>query len=231
MEINEQISNEIKEKIEKALDEGGKINFAEFGFDGETLKTLEPLIKKIMEEIKNERFLFAKEEKIIIDGKNDAVKTIGGLLIKNIMSMRGFLLTLTTVSLAVIGIVISNLIIFQIPLVYFGLAPLVICIFVSIIYLTHIHVRENNELTENLNFQKKAFRELHDILIEYLKERKKFEDYLKQKEILSDKNRETEKKFIEKIDKRAERKDYIPHIVSTSFLLGISLIALSFFIQ
>ena len=108
MEINEQISNEIKKKIEKALDEGRKINFAEFGFDRETLKTLEPLIKKIMEEIKNERFLFAKEEKIIIDGKNDAVKTIGGLLIKNIMSMRGFLLTLTTVSLAVIGIVIPN---------------------------------------------------------------------------------------------------------------------------
>lgn len=227
---------QIKKKIQDALKgEGdlGEIDLSSFGLDAESLKTFAPLIKKIIDEIKRESFRFVEEEKRILETKNDAVRTIGDLLTKNIMSIRSFLLTLMTVSLAVMGAIISvwasN--IFIMCMLYIGLGSLAICVLTSIIYLTFIHVRENNELTESLNFQKKAFRKLHRTLIEYHQENKTFDEYLKEKLVLFDKNREIEEAFTKKIEERSEKKDYFPHIVSGSFLLGILLIALSFILN
>jgi len=232
MQFSEEQIKEFKKQLSKALKSGSdNFNLKELGLDEELLKALELLMKELLTELKRESFRFVEEEKRIIDSRNKTIQSIGDLLIKNITSIRGFLLTLATVSLAVIGAVIPNLKLFNLPLVDLGLLSLAICVFVSIIYLTLIHVRENDELTNYLNFQKKALQELHASLLKCYQENKTFDAYLKEKGVLFDKNRKIEEEFNKKSEELSKKKDYIPYIISGSFLLGILLIVVSFFLN
>ena len=232
MQFSDEQIEEFAENLNKTLKNDSEgFDLKEFGLDGELLKTLEPLKEKLLTELKKESFRFGEEEKRIIESRNKTIQSIGDSLIRNIISIRGFLLTLATVSLAVIGAVIPNLKLFKLHLAYSGLSFLAICVFVSIIYLTVIHVRENDALTNYLNFQKKAFLELHELLIKCHQEDKTFDVYLKEKGFLFEKNREIEEKFNKKSEEQTKKKDYTPYIISGSFLLGILLIVLSFFLS
>lgn len=204
-------------------------------FNEETFRDLKPIISKILDEIKNETYLYAKEDEKIIDGKNKATESIGQLLIINISSIRNFLLTLTSFSLVVTGAVLSILSsnshdFIKIPLLaYISLVFLAICIITSIIYLLHIHMRENNQLSNILKFQKDAADKLHEFLIKNAENKKTFNYYITGRGPILEENRKKEKELLGKSDNKITKKDYWPHAISYSFLIGITAIALSLF--
>jgi len=170
--------------------------------DNEKLEILKKKFGTVIADFIEEGYRYAGEEKRILNIKDHAVKSIGDLLIQNILSTRSFLLTITGFSLAAIGAIFSviassNQTIFTyLWLMYIGLGMLGLCVIFSLIYLLQKMTTDNQKLSQDLKFQRSATEELHSLLIQYVEEHKPYVEYIKVREPLQKEFREREKKII-----------------------------------
>lgn len=204
----------------------------EFGISEKDMEALKPRLGQIVGELIQGAHQFAQEEKQIIAIRNNATKEIGGLLAQNINASRNFFLTLATLSLTIVGVIISALAsghnIFKGTFtLYSGLGLLIVCVVVSVLYLLNRLATENNNLTKYLDLERSIGEEMHELMGSYYKEKKTFEDYFPARKDLIEKNKKLEKEFAEKARRQSKIIFYTPFVICFSFLIGLALIGLS----
>jgi len=183
---------------------------------------------------KKDTKLYGGQLKRLKENRDEAEKKINILLPKNIDHLRKFHLQLITISLIVLAAVLpllssSNQVIFKTEILsYAGIVFIFISLILTIIYLTHILIKENKDLTNKRVFYSKSFGDEIAEIENYFKKKIPFKNYYYDyyKRV---KNYEEEEKKLGNISKIVERVDVMGWILSISFLMGIFLIGLSFF--
>jgi uncharacterized membrane protein YidH (DUF202 family) len=179
---------------------------------------------------------YAKEEQRILVIKEKAQQSTRGFVISNIASMRNFLLTLTTLSITIFGVVISvisnsglkvfKLVVENIPIVYIGLGSLALCVLVSVIYLAILHVKENQALSKSYLLQEKTFNSFRSLLLECYKNKKPFDVYQEKLRTAIEQNTEVAE-LAKKSHKQLAQNDYTTYYISGFFLIGILTVVVS----
>lgn len=177
-------------------------------------------------------FNFAKEEKRIINLKNDAIKDSGNLIIENINGIRNYLMTIVGFSLTILVGVFSlylkedflfkNRTFFIIFVILFFL----LCIVLPICFLTETYYKENQKLTTFLNFHKNAYDKLHNFLIKTMIDGKKYDNYLKGNLDILKENREEEQELFKS---KKSNGMIVIRIVTYSFIIAILFLGWFFF--
>lgn len=173
---------------------------------------------------------FALEEKAIQDNLQRTAQEKIGLLTQAIFSVRSFLLTMVGFSLTAIAVLLaaifsSDIDIFDNFLLLLGLVLLVINVVGSISYILYIYTVEVNSLKALLDFDRATSSELREMITRYQSsDASTFIDYQKEKHEFIEK-----KKQEEKLLRKVRGKDWVPHIVSGCFVLGIVSLILAIF--
>ncbi len=173
---------------------------------------------------------FALEEKAIQDSLQRTAQEKVNLLTQAIFSVRAFLLTMVGFSLTAIGVVLAaaysnDIDIFQNILLLLGLIMLLINVTGSISYILYIYTIEVNSLKSLLDFDRSTSSELREIISRYqASDTATFVDYQKEKSDFI-KQKQEEEKLLRKV----RGKDWLPHILALSFLVGILLLVLAIF--
>lgn len=173
---------------------------------------------------------FALEEKAIQDNLQRTAQEKVGLLTQAIFSVRSFLLTMVGFSLTAIGVVLtaifsSDIDIFDNYLLLLGLVLLVINVVGSISYILYIYTVEVNSLKALLDFDRATSSELKEMIARYQSsDTATFTDYQKEKHDFIEKKKEEEKLL-----RKVRGKDWLPHILSAFFIVGIIVIIVGIF--
>lgn len=174
---------------------------------------------------------FALEEKAIQDNLQRTAQEKVGLLTQAIFSVRSFLLTMVGFSLTAIAVLLaaifsSDIDIFDNFLLLLGLVLLVINVVGSISYILYIYTVEVNSLKALLDFDRATSSELREIIARYQSsDTATFTDYQKEKHDFIEKKKEEEKLL-----RKVRGKDWVPHILSACFVLGIVSLILAIFL-
>jgi len=207
------------------------INLDAFGVDSVSAMKIVALIPKFVSDFSRGVPQMAIEERAIQEALRRLVDEKHKLLIQSISSIRSFLLTLTGFSLTAIGIGISVLtskgeLVGSEFLFYGGLLAFGLNVVGSVVYILYIHTKENNSLTELLDFDRAFAADIQKIIKEhYLDQSKSFDMYKLAKDDLIARKKVEEDKL-----KPKRRRDWIPHMLGTLFLLGLLALSLSFFL-
>lgn len=211
------------------------LNLSEFGIDEKMIDLVKPMIPKLIFDVVRGVPRFAAEEKFIQDTLQGAAEKKSGLLIQSIFSVRTFLLTTVGFSLTIMGVVLSVLsseknLFGSSILLHTGLVLLGVNIIGSVAYILYIHTLEGNWLLRQLNFDKSLSQQLKELIGKYyLDPTKTFDEYLIEKKNVLKSRAEEERGLQLKNPLAIKGKDWVPHLVSICFLLGVLLIVTSFF--
>ncbi len=187
-------------------------------------------LPRVVNELLQGRQQYVEEEKHLISVRKDVLRQIGDLLVQNINASRNLFLTLATLSLAVIGAVISaratNLSFFrETSTLYIGIGLLGICVVASVLYLLNRLFSENRNLIKSFQTQQVQVSELIDLMRKYAVEMKSYEEYAAAKEKLLTKSETQGKIASDEVWRQSKLLAYIPKIICWSFLLGLGFIA------
>jgi len=173
---------------------------------------------------------FSLEEKAIQNNLQRTAQEKVSLLAQAIFSVRSFLLTMVGFSLTAIGVVLAAIFssaidISQNLLLLIGLILLLVNVVGSISYILYIYTIEVNSLKALLDFDRATSGELREMITRYQSsDTSTFTDYQKEKHKFIEKKKEEEKLL-----RKVRRKDWVPHILSACFVLGILLLTLPIF--
>ena len=201
------------------------------GIPPEVVAQLLQQLPKVVSGVARGSIQFALEEKAIQDNLQRTAQEKVGLLTQAIFSVRSFLLTMVGFSLTAIGVVLaaifsSDINIFDNFLLLLGLVLLVINVVGSISYILYIYTVEVNSLKALLDFDRATSSELREMIARYQSsDTATFTDYQKEKHDFIEKKKEKEKLL-----KKVRGKDWLPHILSAFFLLGISFLISAIFL-
>lgn len=204
----------------------------EIGLTEDQMKALIAKLPRIANEFIQGAAQYAEEEKQLISMYERITKQIGDLLMQNINASRNFFLTLATLSLTLIGAVISVRATYPTffkgttPL-YFGVGLLAVCIVASVLYLLNRLSVENNNLTKSLSLQQSGMTALINLMRSNFLEMKPFEEYFAARKALIEENKITLTAFDEKVRKQSKLITHAPAIIGYSFLFGLALIGLA----
>ena len=205
----------------------------EIGLSEDQMKALIAKLPRIANEFIQGAAQYAEEEKQLISMYERITKQIGDLLMQNINASRNFFLTLATLSLTLIGAVISVRAAYPTFFkgtisLYFGIGLLAACIVASVLYLLNRLSVENNNLTKSLSLQQSGMAALINLMRSNFLEMKPFEEYFAARKTLIEENKITLSAFDEKVRKQSKLITHAPAIIGYSFLLGLALIGLAF---
>jgi len=164
--------------------------------------------------------------------KDIILDKVRNLLSRNINYLRNFHLHLLTISVTVIGAVLTALsfinqeIIQSRTLAVLGL----ICFFTEIIYIilytNSLLIFENKDITKRINFFNSSFSESLNVNVNFYKENKPFSQYREEHLRLEEKFDKEEKEIINESNLHA-KKDYHLWLIGSIFIAGIVFIILS----
>lgn len=200
------------------------------GIPPEVVAQLIQQLPKVVSGVARGSIQFALDEKAIQDNLQRTAQEKVGLLTQAIFSVRSFLLTMVGFSLTAIGVVLaaifsSDIDIFDNFLLLLGLVLLVINVVGSISYILYIYTVEVNSLKALLDFDRATSSELREMIARYQSlDTATFTDYQKEKHEFIEKKKEEEKLL-----RKVRGKDWVPHILSTCFVLGIVSLILAIF--
>ncbi|MDD4625045.1 MAG: hypothetical protein PHC82_01830 [Candidatus Pacebacteria bacterium] len=202
-----------------------------FGIDKEAIASFKPLAQKAIIDFLRGAPKFIEEEKRIEEVMRRNIKEEAELLVKNIYSVRNFILTLMGFSLTIVGIVSPNRAYFHHEIILgFGLAALGLYIICSVLFLLYIHTTENRKHADHLNFNRVALKDIKALLLKiYSDPTKNIDNYLSEKEKLIESKKKEEEAMLGKISTKGSYR-YIVYLCFL-FLGGLLLIAISFFWQ
>jgi hypothetical protein len=234
--------DDLKDFIEK-IDQraGGMPSFDDFDFGKELglsakqIEGLKAMFPKMATEFLQGGLQFAEEEKRMKEADQYLQKQVGDLLAQNISSLRNMFLTLTGLSLTVIGAVISvraaNPAFFKGSItLYSGIGLLGICIVASILYLLDRLSAENRNLTKRINFQQSSMAKMRELMRASFEGKKSFDEYFATRKDLVQKIADEEIELLAKTRGQSKLIEYTPAIICYSFLGGLVLVALALFI-
>lgn len=167
----------------------------------------------------------ALEEKNLQESLKISLQEKKGLLVQIIVSMRSFIITTMGFALTVIGLAIPALS-YKLAnpiFVYVGLGSLLLYVVSTTIYILYIHIRESNNLSEQITSDRDFTKELKNIIHEYYSDTtKNYNEYIPKK-----------KDLVESYEKKTshlyeQKKDWWPLYLSGLFFLGLLSILLSF---
>lgn len=194
------------------------------------IKDLILLSKQLKDYISKESYKY-KAERENINGVRWIIKRNEELLFRNISGIRNLLLTLTTISIAILGVILSllgNILNGNIELnymaIYFGLFSFLLCVLSSIIYLFIIHNKENELLSKVFKIDKEAFDNYQRLLNESIRENISFLEYSKKRDKLIQENYKLEALFGVENEKEVsslKRINFLFPFSIASFLIGV----------
>ncbi len=228
MENNEENKQIIEEP--QGQDFMSALDLCKLGIDPSVTANAMAMIPKFVADFVRGVPQFVFEEKAVQESLRSTSQEKLNLLVQTIFSVRAFLLTVMGFSLTAIGIVLSVLssehaLFGHLQWLYVGMVALGLNVIGSVIYILYIHTLEGNALLRQLNFDRSLARELQDLLqAYYVNPAGTFDQYLIAKKILIESKKEEEKAL-----RPQRKKDWIPHVLGSLFLVGVLLIIVSFF--
>lgn len=169
----------------------------------------------------------------ISSDKKKVLLDLQELVIKNIDHFRSFISTLLTIDIAVIGAVLAiyssekNSIIYSPKISGFGMILLFVDAVLIVYYSTKVLVKENEDLTKRRKFFERSFSDVQSLAYDYVTKKESYENfsnaYIKKGQAFS-----IEEKELVKESEKNSKSAYFLYILSILFIIGISLIGLSF---
>jgi hypothetical protein len=235
-----EMNDDLKDFIEKTAHgtEGempsGDFDFLkELGLTEDQMKALIAKLPRIANEFIQGGAQYAEEERQLISMYERITKQISDLLMQNINASRNFFLTLATLSLTLIGAVISVRAAY--PTFFkgtialdFGMGLLAVCIIASVLYLLNRLSVENNNLTKSLALQQSGMASLLNLMRSHFLEMKPFEEYFAARKALIEENKIALTAFDKKVKKQSKLITHAPAVIGYSFLVGLAFIAFAF---
>jgi len=207
----------------------------ELGLSGEQIEGLKAMFPKMAAEFLQGGLQFAEEEKRMKEADQYLQKQVGDLLTQNISYLRNMFLTLTGLSLTVIGAVVSVRAAY--PTFFkgtitldFGIGLLAVCIVASVLYLLDRLSAENRNLTKRMKFQQASMAKMRELMKTSFEEKKSFEEYFAARKELVQKIADDEIALLAKTSGQSKLIEYTPAVICYSFLGGLLLIGLAFVI-
>ena len=230
--------NEFEDLMAKMANGDGSLPFGEadlakeLGLTEDQINGFKAMFPKLVAQFLQGGLQFAEDEKRLKEADEHLQKQIGDLLAQNIGSQRSMFLTLTGLSLTVIGAVISvraaSATFFKYAITLnFGIGLLAICIVASILYLLNRLSVENRALTKRMKFQQDSMAKMRELIKTSFKEKKSFDEYFEKRKGLVQKISDDEIELLKKTGKQSKFVEYIPAIICYSFLGGLLLIGLA----
>ena len=234
------MDDDFKNLMEKmAQESGGKMPFDDFdigkelGLSDEQLQGLKAMLPRIASEFLQGGLQFAEEEKRMKEADQYLQKQVGDLLFQNISTLRNMFLTLTGLSLTVIGAVVSvraaSPSFFKGTITLdLGIGLLAICIAASVLYLLDRLATENRNLTKRINFQQSSMTKMRELMKTSFEDKKTFDEYFAARKELAQKIADDEIALLAKTRGQSKLIEHTPAIICFSFLGGLALIGLAF---
>lgn len=236
MEMNDDLKDFMEKMSHGAEGEIPSVDFdflKELGLTEDQMKALTAKLPRIANEFIQGAGQYAEEEKHLVSIYERITKQIGDLLMQNINASRNFFLTLATLSLTLIGAIISARAVSHdffkgVVTLYFGMGLLGICILASVLYLLNRLSVENNNLTKSLALQQSGMSALINLMRTHFLAMKPFEEYFVARKALIDESKIELTAFDETMKRQSWLITHAPSIIGYSFLGGLFFVGLAF---